>query len=620
MIRTIFLVTGLLAGIPGQARDKDSAQVTSLRLEGYLGQRIDQCITNRILSQDPDYLVEPFRHKNETSKWQSEFWGKWTLGACEAYRYNRSEALLRKIRQGAKALMKTQLSNGYIGNYRSSSYLAEWDVWGRKYSLLGLQAYYAITGDPAALEACKKMADHLLSQVGPGRANIATLGNYRGMAAGSVLEPVVYLYRNTRDQKYLDFANYIVRQWETETGPQLISKALNNTPVASRFLPVPKAAQWTQNGSKAYEMMSCYIGLLELYKIVGDQRFLAAAENTARQIMEQELTVAGNASANECFWHGAKNQTVAAFASNETCVTVTWMQFCERLYQLTGKSVYMDELEKTAYNALQASMKNDGRAIASYISLGGFRRSGERQCGMDMNCCEANGPRGFTALPGAALAVGKDLVTVNLYTDLDAAVALNKKNKIGIRVRTGYPKTGTVELAIDAGKPAGFTLALRIPGWSRTCTVYVNGEKINNPDISGNYARLNRSWKKGDRVKLELELEGRLVVLNNHVALVRGPVVLARDSRFNDGFVDASVAIEHSKDNRVVLTPGPDNGFAWMNFSVTALSGIYHDDPGFFRKIQFCDFGSAGNSWDPQDRYQVWLPRTIETADRDTWW
>ncbi|MNY33173.1 hypothetical protein D3C86_1674370 [compost metagenome] len=111
------------------------------------------------------------------------------------------------------------------------------------------------------------------------------------------------------------------------------------------------------------------------------------------------------------------------------------------------------------------------------------------------------------------------------------------------------------------------------------------------------------------------------MVLNNHMAIVRGPIVLARDSRFKDGFVDETIAIEHDKDNYVPLVALTDKpSSVWMAFSVNALTSIYNGDKESFRKIKLCDFGSAGNGWDEHERYKVWLTRTIETADRGTWW
>lgn len=116
-----------------------------------------------------------------------------------------------------------------------------------------------------------------MTQVGSGKTSIVATGNYIGMPSSSILEPVMYLYNRTKEVRYLDFAKYIVAEWETPEGPQLISKAIADVPVANRF-PHPKVWFSRENGQKAYEMMSCYEGLLELYKVTRNPLYLSVVE------------------------------------------------------------------------------------------------------------------------------------------------------------------------------------------------------------------------------------------------------------------------------------------------------------------------------------------------------
>lgn len=192
--------------VPDLLRKGDPALV---RLEGHLGDRIDACIEHRVKGQDVTHLIEPFYNKTETRLWQSEFWGKWMLGAVLSYRYTQDPVLRDSIEYGIKGLLASQSPDGYIGNYSPEAQLQQWDVWGRKYSMLGLLAYYDLTGDKKVLDACCRVADHLMTQVGPGKTNIVTTGNYFGMASSSILEPVIYLYRRTADKRYLDFATIL---------------------------------------------------------------------------------------------------------------------------------------------------------------------------------------------------------------------------------------------------------------------------------------------------------------------------------------------------------------------------------------------------------------------------
>lgn len=55
------------------------------------------------------------------------------------------------------------------------------------------------------------------------------------MSSCSILEPIMLLYNRTLDEKYLDFARYIVDRMESADGPQLIAKALDGVPVSERF-------------------------------------------------------------------------------------------------------------------------------------------------------------------------------------------------------------------------------------------------------------------------------------------------------------------------------------------------------------------------------------------------
>ena len=111
------------------------------------------------------------------------------------------------------------------------------------------------------------------------------------------------------------------------------------------------------------------------------------------------------------------------------------------------------------------------------------------------------------------------------------------------------------------------------------------------------------------RVMVELDMRARLVELNEAQAIVRGPLVLARDSRFKDGDVDeASVIV--SKDGYVELTPVQAPDFAWMAFTVPMVLGTDLEGNGKARPIHLCDFASAGNTWNQAERYRVWLPKT----------
>lgn len=584
-----------------------------IKIEGFIGERINTCIEKRVKTQNVSDLVEPFLHATEGGWWQSEFFGKWMLGAVASYRYTKDPALLRLIKNAANDFMNTQHANGYIGNYKMEDRLTNWDIWGRKYSCLGLLAYYRLTHDTKALTAAERLINHLIDELNKRGVDIATTGFYYGMASCSVLEPVVYLYQETGKPLYLNFAKEIVRRMEQTGRSQLITKAMQGIPVAHRSN-FPKQWWSFENGQKAYEMMSCYEGLIELGKVLNEPLYLEAAKKTAESILREEINIAGSGAAFECWYEGKKKQTIPAYHTMETCVTFTWMQFCARLWKATANPAYMDELERTMYNALMASMKKDGSQISKYSPLEGRRQQGEEQCGMHINCCNANAPRGFALIPDMLYQVKGNQVFVNLYMPSEAVVALDK-NKVTLCMQTQYPLDGQVELTVFPQKETTFELIVRIPSWAgNKYRISVNGEQ-QSYFHKGSYLSLLRKWKKSDRITIDFNLTTQLVHQENYQAITHGPLVFARDSRFGDGDVDECAIIQCDATGKIqsTLQNTHNHSFAWITMEVPMVLGTDLENPEnkAVRMIKFCDFASSGNDWASTGRYRVWIPKTL---------
>lgn len=611
-ISLFLLGTCCLINLTTEAKvSTEAAQVKNVSMSGYIGTRVDDCFRVRVLGQNADELVEPFKLQDETQqRWASEFWGKWVQGAMAYYQYNHNPEIYAKIQDSAEKMMACQLPDGYIGDYDSEHQLKGWDVWGRKYTLLGLLKWYKLSGDKKALKSACRLLDYTLTQIGPGKKHIYETGNYRGMPPSSILEPVMFMYDLTKDQRYLDFAKYIVEDDETPAGPRLIAKC--NERVAERFPLQPGQGWWGfENGQKAYEMMSCYVGLLELYRVTGTEQYRNAAETTWKHIVEEEINITGSAASLECFYGGAKVQTHPAAHTMETCVTFTWMQFNERLLEFSGDSKYVDQMERTMYNALMASMKDDASQIVKYTPLEGFRREGEDQCDVHINCCNANAPRAFAMIPRVLYrAHAQNQVDVNLYIPSTATIQLGKRT-VALEQKTEYPRTGEVELSVtpDKNQPLDMALALRIPGWSPKVEVSVNGEPCS--DVKpGAYYTITRSWKAGDRITLKMDMPAHIVELNGCMAVERGPIVFARDSRYKDGDVDEVVVIPN-KNGTVELKPADGPKGVWMSYTVPMVRSTYSDASVDTHPVHLCDFASAGSTWDESTRYRVWLTKLL---------
>ena len=600
----------LLAQKKGSASVSDVLEATSeMHLTGYLGGKLEESIANRILAQDVERLIEPFKieNRNETRMWQSEFWGKWFTSAVLAYKYHPSAQLKQVLDKAVKGLLATQTPDGYIGNYAVSHRLEQWDIWGRKYCMLGLLSYYDLTKDEKSLVGASRIADNLIDDLDKKDGIIVTKGNYKGMAASSVLEPICLLYNYTGNKKYLEFAERIVKQWETPEGPQLLSKAEKN--VGERF-PKPKNWYSPEQGQKAYEMMSCYEGLLELYRITGNNDYLKAVKDTWENIRNTEINIVGSGASTEMWFGGKAIQNSPVHHYQETCVTVTWIKLTEQLLRLTGEVKYSDEVELSYYNALLGSLSSHGAVWAKYTPLNGQRLPGSEQCGMGMNCCEASGPRGLFNLPMHIMMKSKDGIQVNYFAAGTYKLHTPTKQSITLSQQTEYPKNGNVELKVSVIKPEDMEISIRIPSWSKETKVSVNNELIN--CLPGSNVRIKRVWKAGDKISLELDMRGRLIETGTDMhsaAIMYGPIVLARDSRFEGPGIESVMKPVLNKPGFVTLIALPaSSGDDYLRFKADFIPESYTEDAKGPLSMMLCDYASAGNN-KLKSYFKVWFPQ-----------
>ncbi|MBR7162125.1 MAG: glycoside hydrolase family 127 protein, partial [Clostridia bacterium] len=166
-------------------------------------------------------FVAQFRIGNTDDRdggWRIEYWGKMMRGACFTYAYTQNEALYRILENTVRDLLTTRDGEGRITTYSREREFTSWDMWGRKYVMLGLQYFLEICKDDALadeiLQAVCGQADYIMEKVGEeeGKTHILYTSHcWEGLNASSVLEPFVRLYHITGEKKYLDFSSYIIR-------------------------------------------------------------------------------------------------------------------------------------------------------------------------------------------------------------------------------------------------------------------------------------------------------------------------------------------------------------------------------------------------------------------------
>lgn len=634
------------------------SNIGDVALKGPLGHRLDLMIRNHVASTDVDYITAPFLAKTETNRWwQTEFWGKWMHSAVPLLAYRPDLDLLAKVRRGVARILASQESDGYIGNYPDALRCGEgWDVWGVKYTLMGLLHYHdlvkrlesgiapegaATPGADApsadeALGAARRLCAWLARELGPGGRRGLELwqtGNWCGYASSSVLEPVVWLYRRTGDRATFDFASSIVKGLSVpESGPRLVDLALEGVHVADRnghgnVAETDGAYVMKHNRWKAYEMMSCYQGMLDyaetaeaegLPTAVPPERLRAAAIAAARDIAAEEVNLAGGCASSEAWFHGARKQHLAYTRLQETCVTTTWMRLCEKLLDVTDDPFWADQIERTFHNAYLAAMKRDGSEFAGYTPLSGSRWHGQNHCYMHTDCCNANGPRGFLSYLRKFLAARGDVATLNFYASAIASATLGDGRKVEFDCYSLYPRSGSARLVCRSS--GAFALRLRIPAHCASAKVSANGVTLGGAR-PGSYFEVRREWNPGDIVEVEFDMPILAHVYAHHAAFTRGPLLLARDSRFNDGDLSEPFrpgALTDGSDCSSMFAPAvpPSDDFAAC-WSASLPLGAHAENPdgALPAPVLFCDYASAGDAWRRDNYYRTWFPVELQPSE-----
>jgi uncharacterized protein len=612
------------------------AAAGSVVIGGILGQKIDSCIKNGVLLKHVDLYSIAYRDKlDDDGGFRGEFWGKWETSAGLAYRYQPKPELKEAMIRAEKSLISTQGADGRISSFTKD--FGVWDIWSRKYALLGLIACYDQTGDKKALEAAARAVDHLISIAGPGKVNLTATGLYvlEGLSQSSILEPIVDLYQRTGEQKYLDFAKYLVSLWSvpnkyTNKGIRLVEDALAGVDPIKISM------------AKGYDMMSCFEGICELYRVTGEKMYLDAVVKFAQSLRKKEIMIVGSGTSEELWCDGVVRQTQLIECPMENCVTVTWMKLCYQLLRLTGDPVWADELEISLYNALMGAIVGDGQWWAYYSALAGERIPSPVQMpDCESSCCVSNGPRGLLTLPGWSVMSSREGPVVNLYTSGSWKQKLADGSEMTLVQKTNYPVDDRIIMEIRQRKPARYSIRLRIPAWSRNTVIRVNSEPV--ACTPGLYANITREWKNGDKIDLTLDLRGRVITAPgnpNYFAIMRGPVVLALDNRYvksqninlwlqpdntiwkyDDELKSDYVVMEPVMPTSDSVTyidlkpvlPAPQG--AWMAFEVPF---VYKPIHFFYHKkeiVTMVDYASAGNQYSQDNLFRVWMPQPMFMND-----
>lgn len=405
----------------------------------------------------------------------------------------------------------------------------------------GAIAHYQATGSRKFLDIAIRYADCVCREIGDGEGQVVRVPGHQ-IAEMALAK----LYLVTGDQKYLDQAKFFLDKRGYTSRKDEYSQA--HKPVVEQDEAVGHAVR------AAY----MYAGMADVAALTGDTSYVHAIDRIWDNIVSKKLYITGGIGATnqgEAFGKNYELPNMSAYC--ETCAAIGNVYVNYRLFLLHGDAKYYDVLERTLYNGLISGVSLDGGGFFYPNPLESMGQH-QRQPWFGCACCPSNICRFIPSLPGYVYAVKDNQVYVNLFMGNEAELKVGGK-KVILHQETRYPWDGHVTLTVDKNAAGTFAMKIRIPGWVRNqvvpsdlytysdgkrpgYSVKVNGEAVTSALEQG-YFTIERKWKKGDRVELQLDMEVRTVKANGKVeadrgrmAVERGPIVYCAewpDNSFN---------------------------------------------------------------------------------------
>ena len=480
-------------------------------------------------------------------------------------------------------------------------------------------AYFQATGKRSLLDIALKNADLVDKTFGWGKIEKAT--GHQEIEIG-----LVKLYLVTGEKRYLDLAKFFldVRGYG-EAYMQNHEKVKDQREIAG------------------HAVRACYMyaAMTDVTAMTGGTEYVEALNGIWNDLVGTKMYVTGgigSSGSNEGFSTAYDLPNYSAYC--ETCSSIAFVLWNQRMFQLTGNAKYVDVLERTLYNALNAGLSLSGDRFF-YPNPLESRKNVERSPWFTCACCPSNVARFFPSIPGYVYAKLGNEVFVNLFTTSETTVQnVNSKLQfvnVKIAQETGYPWDGKVTIRVEPEKPNTFTLKIRIPGWAQGDAVPLDlysfhkhddsqiflkiNDKVTLADLRNGYAVIERKWKQGDVVELALPMPVRHVTANpkvdagaNRIALQRGPLVYCLEGKDQPDDRILSVLVNDDAEITSQFEPGLLGGVQTLSFEGALVKKKTAPDQGELEpmKLKAIPYYAWANRG--KDNMLVWLPEDLRAT------
>jgi DUF1680 family protein len=426
-----------------------------------------------------------------------------------------------EARKWLDAVLTNQREDGYFGNRKNLDIRKGEqpsmntdrpdrivDLWPNMIMLYPLRSLYEATGDERVIPFMKRYFEWQMkvpvSEFLPG-----SWQKYRG---GDNLDSIHWLYNRTGERWLLELAQ---RTHE-------------------------RTADWFEN-IPTWHGVNISQGFREpgQFFVQGkDPKFLRAAEANYQKVMREYGQMPGGMFAAD---ENARPGYIGPRQGAETCSMAEFMLSHELLTKITGDALWADRAEDVAFNSLPASMTPDLKGLHYLTAPNMVQLDRKSKAPMFDNrgdmlsynpyqyrCCQHNVAHAWPYFAEHLwmATAGNGLAAV-LYSPSRVKAKVGNGTEIEIVETTDYPFAGIVSLRITAPKRVKFPLALRVPEWTQSPTLQLNGRSMRLPRSRRGWLVIDREWTGGDHLELELPMRPTVrtwAANRSSVSIYRGPL------------------------------------------------------------------------------------------------
>lgn len=525
-----------------------------------------EILNDNIPDSEPSHSID--NYKIAAGLMEGNFYGevfqdsdvaKWLEAVGNILLIYKDEELEKKADSIIDIIELAQEKDGYLNTYFSieepdkkwTNLLECHELYCAGHFIEAAVAYYMATGKGKIIEIAKKLADHICHIFGYGKQ----IEGYPGHQEIEIA--LIRLYDVTGIDKYFETAQFFIdargtsdffeEEFEKRDRICFWSKAKERDPnrwynqfpydYYNQFhLPVREQTSPVGHSVRAVYM---YTAMADIASRTNDKELINACENIWNNIVDRQMYITGGIGST----HSGEAFTLDYDLPNdtnysETCASIGLMFFAQKMMKLDAHRSYGDVIERALYNTVLAGMNYEGNrffyvnpleVVPDTCKANTERNHVKpvRQKWFACACCPPNLARTIPRLWEYIYTVSKDTVYTHLFMGSDSVIELDNGN-LEIKQITNYPEDTTINFEVKSTTDKELNLALRIPEWSRTYKVIIDGKEEDTQVMDNGFIYINKNFEELTKITLELDDKAYLMQSNDKVHFNMGRVAISR--------------------------------------------------------------------------------------------